>query len=135
MSKFQNLKFEEGKLHFDDNRRLMIAKQKGIVSKTDLRTELQTMSNSLKDSNKTGQIGCAIKMQKAGVFLPAILTSFGNTVKLFDDTYEAFDNDEISEVQFYVVNNEPIKQTYLRPKKAQPEQSFKDFFQKPTKKK
>ena len=31
MNKFQNLKFEEGKLQFDDNRRLMIAKQKGIV--------------------------------------------------------------------------------------------------------
>lgn len=127
MNNFNGLKFEKGKLQFTDGRKLMTATKKGKFTRDAIRDELIKMSDGLKEAGKIGQIGCAFHYQQSNQYVPAKMSAFGNW-SLYDpgdsDRGQAYMNDSINEVQFYVINANDDKTKYIKPRKQMEEENM-----------
>jgi hypothetical protein len=107
-SKKKTLNWEKANVNFkDSSKQLMTAKVHSKVKLNDLQKEYQALSNQLKkDSKHNLRIACARHYAGINKWVAGSFTDVGDDVVLYDVSYnQAFDEDEIDGVEYYVVAN------------------------------
>jgi len=131
----EDLKFQKLNVKFDDNQKAMYAHKKGKFSRQIVKSTLQNMSDELHDAKKQATVGCAMHYKNINKWVPALMTKVGAPVLIFDpndspDSVDAYKNDSIDSVMFYVINNADGKYNHITHKKPGTKQFVKQKIDK-----
>jgi hypothetical protein len=104
------LKFKKSNLKFDDGSKLLEASLSGKFDRSHILTELNKLSEGLKDGNKSIQLGVAIHYHNVNDWGPALMRSTNVPMELWNpsdspDTVEAYRNDYIDSIHVFIVEH------------------------------
>lgn len=119
-----SLKWKKSNVKFEGSQRSLItAEKKGKYNMDKLKTEYQKISNEFKKESKHDvKIACARHYKNIDKWVSGAFTEAGDDVVLYDVSYnQAYDDDDIDEIQYFAVVNGNEKfgnWKSLRPQKA-----------------